>query len=312
MIRNAVKKKKERQKYSERYKSRERGAYAMISLQLIGFLVFSIYPILWVFQKSFYDYDGIDQVFIGIENYIRAFTRDGEFWRSLLNTFIISYGKLIIEIPLALIVALLLTNKMLKGKKLFSIIFYLPKVTGVAPACMIFAFMFATVNGVVNNALINIGILKEPVAWLASRLGATSVIMLESIWAGFAANVLYFMAGVSNIPEDVNEAAAIDGANKIQMFFHVTLPMLLPVIKVVVLLAMVGGMQIMNEVLLITNGGPAGATNVVMLHIYKMYFAPAGKPELGYASALGVITSVVLGIVTFIYLKFSKKADEVE
>lgn len=312
MIRNAVKTKKERQKYSERYKSRERGAYAMISLQLIGFLVFSIYPILWVFQKSFYDYDGIDQVFIGIENYIRAFTRDGEFWRSLLNTFIISYGKLIIEIPLALIVALLLTNKMLKGKKLFSIIFYLPKVTGVAPACMIFAFMFATVNGVVNNALINIGILKEPVAWLASRLGATSVIMLESIWAGFAANVLYFMAGVSNISEDVNEAAAIDGANKIQMFFHVTLPMLLPVIKVVVLLAMVGGMQIMNEVLLITNGGPAGATNVVMLHIYKMYFAPAGKPELGYASALGVITSVVLGIVTFIYLKFSKKADEVE
>lgn len=311
MTKKALTATKKKHKLSGRYKSREREAYAMIILQLIGFFVFSIYPIMWVLGKSFFDYDGVDQTFIGFENYIRAFTRDTAFWKSVLNTFIISYGKLIIELPLALLAALLLTNKMIKGRKLFSVIFYLPKVTGVAPACMIFAFIFATVNGLVNNALISIGVLNEPVAWLSSRVGATAVIMIQSIWGGFAANVLYFMAGVANIPEDVMEASEIDGANKVQQFFHVTLPMLLPVIKVVLLLAMVGGMQIMNEVLLLTNGGPGDSTNVVMLHIYKMYFAPAGKPEYGYASALGVITSIILGVVTFIYLKFSKKADEV-
>lgn len=311
MMKATVKTKKERQKFSGRYKTREREAYAMIVLQLIGFLVFSIYPILWVFQKSFFDYDGVNQVFIGLDNYIRAFTRDRAFWRSILNTFIISYGKLIIEIPLALITALLLTSKLIKGRKLFSIGFYLPNVTGVAPACMIFSFLFATYNGVINNALMAVGIIDEPIAWLATRWSATAVIMIESLWAGFAANVLYFMAGVSNISEDVIEASQIDGANKFQQFFHITLPMLLPVIKVIMLLAMVGGMQIMNQVLLLTDGGPAGGTNVVMLHICKMYFAAAGKPEYGYASALGVITSIILGIVTFAYLKLSKNADEV-
>lgn len=303
--------KKEKPHYSERYKSRERQAYAMIGLQIIGFFVFSIYPIVWVFGKSFFDYDGVDQFFLGFDNYIRAFTRDKAFWKSILNTFIIAYGKLIIEIPLALLGALLLTSKSVKGKKLFSVIYYLPKVVGSVPACMIFSFMFATVNGAINNMLMKVGILSEPYSWLATTGGAFAVLIIQSIWGGFASNLLYFMAGVSNISEDVMEASVIDGASKVQQFFYVTLPMLLPVLKVILLLAMVSGMQMMDSVMLLTNGGPGDSTNVVMLQIYKMYFQPAGKPEYGYASALGVITSMVIGLITVVYLKISKKADEV-
>lgn len=303
--------KKQKPHLTERYKSRERQAYAMIGLQLIGFVVFSIYPIIWVVGKSFFDYDGVDQTFIGLDNYIRAFTRDAAFWKSILNTFIIAYGKLIIELPLAFLTALLLTNKMIKAKKIFTVAYYFPKVIGVAPSCMIFLFIFATVNGAMNNFLIRIGILNEPVSWLSSTVGAFAVIMLHSIWGGFAANLLYFMAGVSNISEDVIEASEVDGASKFKQLIYVTIPMLLPVIKVILMLAMVSGMQIMTDVMLLTNGGPGDSTNVVMLQIYKMYFMPAGKPEYGYASALGVILSIVLGFVTFIYLKVSKKADEV-
>ena len=243
-------KKRVKHKYGKNYLEREREAYAMIILQLIGFVVFSIYPILWVFQKSFYDYDGVTQTFIGLENFVRAFTRDVSYWRSLINTFIIAYGKLIIELPLALLVALLLTNKLIKGKKFFSIGFYLPNVIGVAPSCMIFAFLFATVNGVVNNALMKIGVTSEPIAWFSTRWGATAVIAIRSIWGGFAANVLYFMAGVSNISEDVMEASRIDGANKVQQFFKITLPMLLPIVKIILLLAMVNGVQMMTDVML--------------------------------------------------------------
>lgn len=290
---------------------KERQAYLMIAPQLIGFFVFTIYPIFWVFRYAFYDYDGIYARFIGIENFIRAFTRDPSFWMSILNTIIIAYGKLIIELPLALIVALILSSNAIKVKKIFSLGFYLPRVTGTAVNCLIFSFMFATVNGTVNNGLLNLGLISAPHNWFGDKWSAMSVIILQSLWSGLAANVLYFMAGVSNISEDVIEAAKIDGATKIQTFFRVTLPMLAPVVRVVLMLAMVNGMKIMNEVLLLTNGGPANSTNVVMLQIYKMFFNSDGSPQYGYASALGVITTFVIGILTFIYLKISKKADSV-
>lgn len=292
-------------------KAIEKQSYFLIAPQIIGFLVFSLYPIIWVFGYAFYDYDGYNARFVGLENFIRAFTRDPGFWKSILNTFIIAYGKLIIELPLALIIALLLSSGAIKAKKLFSVGYYMPMVTGTATNCLIFSFLFATFNGLINNGLMKIGAIAAPIEWFSQKWTAMFVIMLESLWAGFAANVLYFMAGVQNVPEDVLEAADIDGAGRVTRLFKVTLPMLAPVIRVVLMLAMVNGVKIMNEVLLLTNGGPADSTNVVMLHIYKMYFANDGKPQLGYASALSVITTVILGILTFVYLRISNKADSV-
>lgn len=292
-------------------KSIEKQSYFLIAPQIIGFLVFSLYPIIWVFGYAFYDYDGYNARFIGLENFIRAFTRDPGFWKSIVNTFIIAYGKLIIELPLALIIALLLSSGAIKAKKLFSVGYYMPMVTGTATNCLIFSFLFATFNGLINNGLMKIGAIVAPIEWFSQKWTAMFVIMLESLWAGFAANVLYFMAGVQNVPEDVLEAADIDGAGRLTRLFKVTLPMLAPVIRVVLMLAMVNGIKIMNEVLLLTNGGPADSTNVVMLHIYKMYFANDGKPQLGYASALSVITTVILGVLTFVYLRISNKADSV-
>lgn len=292
-------------------KAIEKQSYFLIAPQIIGFLVFSLYPIIWVFGYAFYDYDGYNARFVGLENFIRAFTRDPGFWKSIVNTFIIAYGKLIIELPLALIIALLLSSGAIKAKKLFSVGYYMPMVTGTATNCLIFSFLFATFNGLINNGLMKIGAIVAPIEWFSQKWTAMFVIMLESLWAGFAANVLYFMAGVQNVPEDVLEAADIDGAGRLTRLFKVTLPMLAPVIRVVLMLAMVNGIKIMNEVLLLTNGGPADSTNVVMLHIYKMYFANDGKPQLGYASALSVITTVILGVLTFVYLRISNKADSV-
>lgn len=189
------------------FRQKERQAYMMIAPQLIGFLVFSIYPILWVFRYAFYDYDGITATFIGLENFVRVFTRDLSYWQSVLNTMIIAYGKLIIEIPLAFVTAIILSSNMIKVKKIFSVVYYLPTVMGVAVSCMIFSFLFATMNGMVNNGLMAIGLIDAPIAWFSEKWSALAVIMLRSIWAGFAANLLYFMAGVQNISEDVLEAA---------------------------------------------------------------------------------------------------------
>ena len=303
--------KKVKQHLSANYRSKERQAYMMIAPQLLGFLVFSIYPILWVFRYAFYEYDGITAHFCGIYNFVRAFTNDLTFWKSILNTIFIAYGKLIIEIPLALITALLLSNKLIKVKKVFSVIYYLPKVTGTAVNALIFSFLFATFNGTINNWLISMKIISAPVAWFSHTWSAMLVVIVQSIWTGFAANVLYFMAGVQNISDDVLEAREIDGSNRFQQFFYIIVPILAPTIRVFLMLAMVNGMKIMNDVMLLTNGGPAGGTNVVMLHIYKMYFEPVGSPQYGYASALGVITTFIIGILTFAYLRISRKADTI-
>ena len=297
--------------YKMAKKSRERQSLLLISPQLAGFFVFSLYPVIWLFKYSLYDFDGITEKFAGLENFVRIFTRDSAYWLSVLNTIIIAYGKLIVEIPLALIVALALSAPGTKLKKLFSVGFYLPKITGVAVNCMIFTFLFSTFNGTVNNALMHLHIISEPINWFATKQTALLVIILESLWSGFAANVLLFMAGVQNISDDVLEAAQIDGANTFQTFIKITLPMLAPVIKTVLMLAMVNGMKIMNEVLLLTNGGPAGTTDVVMLRIYKQFFDNTLVPQYGYGSAMGVVTTFIIGILTVIYLKISKKADSV-
>ena len=292
-------------------KKNERQAYMIILPAIIGFFVFSIYPIIWVFRYSFFDYDGINATFCGLENFVRAFTRDAIFWKSVVNTFILAYGKLIVEIPLALIIALMISSSLVKFKKIFNIAFYLPRVTGSAVNCLIFTFLFATVNGKINNLLLDMNLISHPVSWLGGKWSAMFVLSLFGLWSGLSYNVLYFMAGVQNIPEDVLEAARVDGATRLQSFFKITLPMLAPVVKVILMLAMVNGMKIMDQVMLITNGGPAGETNVAMLHIYNLYFTSSQTPQYGYAACLGVVMTVIIGIITCIYLKLSKKADMV-
>lgn len=287
-------------------------AYMLIILQLIGFFVFSIYPIFWVFRYGFYDYDGITATFCGWDNFVRAFTRDTLFWTSIVNTFIIAYGKLIVEIPLAFLVALALTSGAVKCKRAFMVGYYLPKMTGLAPNCLIFTFLFATFNGPINNILMNVGLIDGPINWLGAKWTALAVIMIRSTWAGFSTNMLYFMAGVSGVSEDCLEAAKVDGANGWQVFWKITLPMLAPVLRTILMLAMVNGMKAYQDVMLLTNGGPGGSTNVVMLRLYQLYFeSDTAVPQYGYASALGIITTFIIAGITIVYLKLSKKADSV-
>ena len=303
---------KNRQGYKPGYKKEQViTSYAVLAPQLIGFFVFTIYPILWVFRYSFYDYDGVTAVFNGIENYIRVFTRDTQFWMSLLNTFIIAYGKLIIEIPLALIIAFIMTTKHFRLRPLFSAGFYMPNVLSVSVTATVFVFMFSTFGGVVNGFLQALGIIDVPIDWFANKWTAMTIIAAESIWKGFGINMLFFMSGIQNISDDVYEAAEIDGAGKLIQFLRITVPLIGPVLRVILMLAMVNGVKAMNNVLLLTNGGPNGQTNVAMLYLYKLYFDTGDKPQYGYASAVGVVLSIVIAMITVVYLRMSQKANDI-
>lgn len=307
-----VRNRKNNRSYGVRQAKRQESlqSYAMITPQLIGFLVFSLYPLFWVLRYVFYEYDGVNESFVGLENLIRAFG-DVAYWRTVVNTFIISFGKLIIELPLALLLAVIL-NESVRGKSAFRLIFFMPNIISVAIVGIVFSYMFSTFDGIVNNFLINIGCISEPIDWFANRWTANIVIMIASTWNSFGVNMIYFLSGLLNIPRELYESGSIDGANKWQQFCHITFPQLASVSQIILMLAITGGIKMNDIVLTLTNGQPGGETEVVMSYLYKQFFGGEGvSQQIGYACALGLVTSVIIGLITIVYLRVSKKATTI-
>ena len=293
-------------------------SYLILSPQIIGFFVFSIYPIYYIFRYSFTDYDGVRGSFVGLANYIEIFTSDTIFWNSVANTFILTGMKMVLEIPLAFVLAMLLCSKSLRAKRLFNTALYLPSVVGVASVGMIFSYIFRTFNGLVNNILTMIGCIDSPVNWLGGKWTALFVIALMSTWMTFPINMMYFCGAIAGVPQEIYESAKLDGCGGIRRIFSITLPMIAPTFKVILMLAITGTMKMMNEVMLLTKGGPNGKTNVVMLYLYNMFFgtgvsaASSMETKIGYASAGSIVVTVIIGVVTVFYLMFTKKADELK
>ncbi len=284
--------------------------YLMILPMIIGLLVFTLYPIFWIAKYSVYDYDGVNAIFTGLANYKRIFTNEPGYWKSILNAIIIAYGKLIIEIPLALIIAVLLKKRQVSND-IFRGIFYMPAIIGISVCAVVFTKIFATSGGIINDLFKQMGIIKEPINWFGQKWTAMLVIIIMSIWKNFGINMLFFMAGVQGISSDYYEAAEIDGATRSQQFFKITLPLLMPVARTIVLLAISSGIQLLDPVMLLTNGGPGGSTNVVMLYIYQHFFETnTTAPQIGFSSALGIVTSVIIFILSIAYLKLSDKAEK--
>lgn len=287
--------------------------YLMIAPMLIGFCVFTVYPISWAVRYAFFDYDGIEAVYVGLDNFIRVFTRDPGFWTALLNTFILTFGKLAIELPLALFLAILLKNS-LKGSGIFRTIFFMPNIISQAIMGLIFFFIFDTANGFVNNVLLEWSMISEPINWFGAKWTAMAVIALVSIWQGFGINMLFFLSGIQGIPQDLYECASLDGAGKWKSFIHITLPMLAPTMRIILMLAMIGTMQTTDLVLVLTNGQPAGKTEVIMTYIFKYFFSYGSAttiPQFGYATACSLVLAVILGGLSGVYLKMTKKSAQI-
>ena len=288
----------------------------MITPMTIGFLLFSVYPIIWVLRWSFFKYNGYSEpVFVGLGNFIRVFSRDPAYWNSLKNTFLIAGMKMIFEIPLALVLAVLLNNK-IKRSSFFRVVFFLPSVFSIAVVGLIFSILFGAYNGIVNAILKNIGLITQNISWFSDKGHAMFVIILVSLWTTFGLNMIYFLMGLQNISKSLYECASIDGANEVQQFFYITMPLVAPILQLVLMLSVLGTMKMTDLILVLTNGAPGGSTEVVMTYIFKYFFSygesAAMEVQFGYASSMAVVTAVILGIVTLIYLKVSKKMQEVE
>lgn len=282
--------------------------YLMLLPMLIGFALFTIYPILWLVRYAWFDYDGLSEAqYIGIENFIRAFNRDPEFWMSLLNTFIITFVKLLIELPLALILAVFL-NAGRKINSVYRTAFFMPTIVSTAIVGLVFCIIFDPYQGIVNVLFKEAGLMNSATEWFSNKWTAMLVIVVASVWNGFGINMVFFLMGLQSVPKELYECADIDGATRGQQFFHITIPMLAPVMQVVIMLAILSSMKMADLVLVLTNGQPGGQTEVVMTFIFKRFFnfGVDTSSQYGYGAALAVITAVIFGIITALYTRITR------
>lgn len=288
--------------------------YIILFIPIIGFLAFYLYPLLWAARWSFFDYNGLPSSvrFVGIRNFIEIFTKDDSYWESWLVTLKFAIYKIPLEIPLALFIALLLSKDKLKGAGFFRAVFYLPCVISAAIVGVMFTNLFSYF-GTINALLKNAGVINSSIDWFSDRETSMMVMVLSHTWMSFGTNVLFFIAALSNVPKDLYEAAELDGAGKIKKFFKVTLPVILPTFKIILLLSINGTLHIGDFVIALTNGAPSGETYTVGAYLINA-FVPGfatGLPNIGYGSALSLITSAIYCVIAIFYMKLTKKMSNV-
>ena len=239
-------------------------------------------------------------------NYTRMF-QDAVFKRSIGNTFL----YLIIEVPIMLVLAILLAqllnNKHLKFKGLFRTCVFLPCATSLVSYALIFKSLFAT-QGLINTILVKLGILENNFNFLGTGWSAKIIIIVALIWRWTGYTMVFFLAGLQNIEYSVYEAAKIDGASGWRTFWSITVPLLKPTIVMTTIMSINGTLQLFDESVNLTKGGPANATITMSHYIYNGSFGE-GVANFGYASAMSVIVFIMVAILAFINLKVGDKRD---
>lgn len=291
----------------------ERTSYLMLLPNIILFAAFTVYPLIWVLRYMFFDYRGYGEpVFVGLANFSRVM-RDEVFWSAVKNTFVYVFGKLIFTIPIAFLLAFVLQKNSKLNAVAQSVVFT-PTIMSQAVMALIFYLLFNTYNGEVNRILMKLGIIQQNVNWLGVDNAMTTVIMI-AVWGAVGNYMVYFIAGLTGISQDVFESAKLDGANGFQTLFRITLPLLAPVMKMILMLALVNSFHDMQSIMVLTEGGPMGATNVMFLYIYQLFFpVSAGSTvvqEFGYGAAVSLVAACIVGIFTGLYLILAKKMDSI-
>lgn len=283
-------------------------AYAMLVPSLLPYTAFALVPVGWLVYYSFFRWNGFtDPTFVGVENYQRV-ARDSEWWESVGTTLQFTAGRLVLEIPLALALAYVFFRGV-RAESLLRTIYFLPYVLSPAIIGIIFGFLFREVGGQFNQILDGLSLISTPINFLGDATNALLSLISVGVWAHVGINMLLFFAGMITIPRELTESAEVEGAGEWQTFRHIVLPMLMPVARVVVLISIIGILRSFDLVKTLTDGGPTGATDVMFSYIYRFFFEPETVPQIGYAAALGVTASVVVGLVSVAYLRVVRRAE---
>jgi multiple sugar transport system permease protein len=274
-----------------------------ISPTLLGFLVFFLGPILAVLFLSFSRYDMLSAPeAAGLANYAKLFT-DSQLHKVYRNTFFFGTAAIILNVSLGLFLAILVNQRLPAFLRyLLRTAYFFPVLVGMIYAATVWKFLFNRDLGVINYYLHYLGV--APVSWLTSSQFALWSIILVYLWKNVGFTMLTTLAGLQSIPQDIYEAAAIDGARPLSMLRKITIPLLSPVILFNVVITLINTMQEFDSIVALTNGGPGNASRTVSLYIYEKAFRGL---DMGYASAIAVTLFLVIALLTAAQLSLSRR-----
>ncbi|MEU9878114.1 carbohydrate ABC transporter permease [Streptomyces phaeochromogenes] len=278
----------------ERAKGRDRlWVAAFLVPFLLLYMGFTLWPLIATVYYSFFDWSGSGPLdnFVGGDNYSRILG-DPLFWQAVVNTLLFAVGTTLIKLPLSLLAALVMTRKWLRAKRALRTVFFAPLIIPVAMAGLVFTYLLNPSNGALNSALHGLGLTDGTTDVFANRWSALLALVLISVWQVFGQYMIYWMAALQNVPDELYEAAELDGASEWQKLTRITLPLIRPVAVVIVMLALVNAMHVFGLVVTLTGGGPGTSTYVVSYFIYKQAFGSMPF-AYGYASAAALLFSVM-------------------
>lgn len=275
--------------------------WAFISLAMLAFVLFTIYPIVSSFNLSLKVLRRGDYVFGGLSN-IKRLVGDKLFHRTIGNTFIF----LVVQGPVMLILALIFAsalNTRIRFRAFYRTALFIPCVMSLVSYSVLFKMMFAT-NGIINNFLMWLHLVKEPIFFVNDPFWARMVIMIAMTWRWTGYNMMFYLAAMQNIPGETYEAGRVDGAGPVALFFKITLPQLKPIILLTMIMTTNGNLQLFDEPMNLTGGGPAEMTTTMSQYIYNTAFVYS--PSFGYAVMLSYVIVIMVGFLALVQFKIVK------
>lgn len=286
-------------------KKQNLSGWVLLAPAMVLILGLSIYPAIKALFTSFEKGAGQNMTWVGLDNYIRIFS-DKVFQQSLMNCIVYLIIQVPIMLVLALVLASILNDRNLKFRGLFRTGIFLPCATSLVSYAIIFRSLFAT-DGFINAVLVKIGILENPYNFLSNATTAKMIIIIALVWRWTGYNMVFYLAGLQNIEYSVYEAAKIDGATPFQTFTRITVPLLKPTILMTAIMSTNGTLQLFDESVNLTAGGPGNATITMSHYIYNQAFK--GVPDFGYTSAMAFVILIMVAVLAFIQMKVGEKDE---
>ncbi len=277
-------------------------AYMFLVPGILHFFVFTLFAVLFAFYISFHKWNILepDKPFVGLDNYARLFS-DEYFHQAVGNTFLFVIG-VPLTMATALFVALLLNNN-IRGRGIFRTLFYIPVITPLVVTSIIWKWVYQGDYGLLNYYLLKFGIIKEKLLWLADPNLALPALIIMGIWAGTGGQMVIYLAGMQSIPEEMYDAAKVDGANGFQRLLYVTIPLLAPTTFFLFITSIIGTFQIFTQIYIMTSGGPLRRTTTIGYYLYQKAFQHL---DMGYATAMAFALFAMIFVFTLLQMKFTR------
>ncbi len=281
-------------------------AYLFLSPGLLLFCIFWVFTIAFSFYLSFHEWNIVEPAkpFVGLDNYRRLF-EDTRFRQAVINTLYYT----VLSVPLTMVAGLvlaLLLNQRIRARGLFRTLYYIPVITPLVVTAIIWKWVYQGDYGLLNYYILRLGLVRQPLRWLADPNLAMPAVILMSIWSGAGYHMVIYLAGLQGIPEAYYDAAKVDGANAVQRFIHVTIPLLAPTTFFLFVMSTIGSFQIFTQIYIMTSGGPLGRTTTIGYILYQKAFLHF---DMGYASAMGYALFALVLAFTVLQLRSMQRQD---